>query len=176
MDTHRSLKPARYAESQVPDYNMSRVGEVLPGVLNGIGENEKFAVDVGDREKDEVRIPSGRAARGESKPRKRLSPTNSERLNRAFVELGQAAFIIHMLLWKWRGAPHKGLLPFFTCKSVGRFCRMDPKTARNGLRELIAKGWIRPERYNPHAKNTLYRLIPIRDILKPCDRGKKATC
>ncbi|MBA7690474.1 hypothetical protein ES703_99002 [subsurface metagenome] len=145
MNSDRELQPARYSGGQGPDYNLSQIGELLPGVL-----------EAGRREK-----------KVERKPRKKLSPTNSERLNRAFMELGKSAFMIHILLWKWRGAPAKGLLPFFTIHSLSRFCRMSRPTVREGLQELECKGWIRKLKYNKHAKNALYRLIPIRDVPLP---------
>lgn len=94
-------------------------------------------------------------------------PTRSERLNRALRELGPSAFKIHTLLWRWRGAPARGHLPFFTIHSLSKFCRLTRPTVRVGLRELIHKGWIRPQRYNVHHKNTLFRLVAIRRVPAP---------
>jgi len=127
-----------------PDFdpNVSSIGELLPGVL-----------DRGDREKE---------VKGYA--RKRLSPTHSERMNRALVELGTSAFKIHTLLWKWRGAPARGTLPFFTIHSLSKFCSLTRPTVRSGMRELVKKGWIEKLRYNKHAKSALYRLVPIRDV------------
>lgn len=124
------------------DPNTSTIGELLPGVL-----------DRGER---------GRQGRRE--PRGRLSPTNSERMNRALAELSPSAFKIHVLLWKWRGAPARGRLPFFTIHSLCRFCSLTRPTIRSGLRELVGKGWIRKEGYSCHRKNELYRLVAIRDV------------
>lgn len=124
------------------DWNMSSIGELLPGVL-----------DRGERK-----------SKVDRKPRQRLSPTNSERMNRALVELGPSAFKIHTLLWKWRGAPSRGTLPFFTIHSLSKYCTMSRPTVRSGLRELVYKGWIGKLGYNKHHKNELYRLIPIRDV------------
>lgn len=129
----------------VPDYNLSRIGELIPGVL-----------DRGRRKKRVV-----------GKPRKRLSPTNSERMNRALLELGPSAFKIHTLLWKWRGAPARGLLPFFTIHSLAKFCSMTRPTVRSGLLELVRLGWIQKLGYDKHVKNELYRLVPIRNIALP---------
>lgn len=126
-------------------WNTRRIGELLPGVL-----------EVGRRESE---VKKG--------PRQRLSPTNSERMNRALVELGPSAFKIHVLLWKWRGAPARGLLPFFTIYSLAGFCSLTRPTVRSGLRELVRKGWIRSKGYNKHHKNELYELVPIREIPKP---------
>ena len=122
--------------------NLSSISELLPGVL--------------ERGQRQSKVISG--------SRKRLSPTNSERMNRALVELGPSAFKIHMLLWKWRGAPAKGLLPFFTIHSLSKFCSLTRPTVRAGLRELVRLGWIRKLGYNKHVKNELYSLVPIRDI------------
>ncbi|MBA7645772.1 hypothetical protein ES703_53530 [subsurface metagenome] len=127
------------------DPNMSRIGELLPGVL-----------ERGSRQK----VVGGRL-------RVRLSPTNSERMNRALAELGLAAFKIHMLLWKWRGAPSPGRLPFFTVHGLARFCSLTRPTVRSGLQELVEKGWIRKRGYDKHIKNELYGLVPIRDVKKP---------
>lgn len=107
------------------------------------------------------------------------SPTNSERLNRSLVELGSAACKIHLLLWKWRGAPARGLLPFFTIHSLAKFCSLSRPTVRMALRELMHKGWIRPEPYNKHHKNTLFRLVSIRRVpapgpVRPDRRGRSA--
>ncbi len=126
------------------DGNVSRIGELLPGVL-----------ERGGREK----VVGG-------KPHVRLSPTNSERMNRALKELEPSAFKIHMLLWKWRGAPGPGRLPFFTVHGLARFCSLTRPTVRSGLRELVGKGWIRKCGYDKHVKNELYGLVPIREIPK----------
>lgn len=142
MRSECNIQLAEIQGGQVPDYNLSSIGELLPGVL----------------EKGE------RQSRVNSRPRKRLSPTNSERMNRSLKELGPSAFKIHTLLWKWRGAPARGLLPFFTIRSLGKFCSLTRPTVRAGLRELVRKGWIRKQGYNKHVKNELYRLVPIRDI------------
>ncbi len=142
MNPESVIRTAQFSEQQVPNYNVSSIGELIPKVL-----------DVGER-----RRKIGR------KSRKKLSPTNSERMNRSLVELGPSAFKIHMLLWQWRGAPARGLLPFFTIHSLSRFCGLSRPTVRTGLMELVAKGWIRRERYNARCKNSLYRLVPVRDI------------
>jgi len=142
MDSKGDLKIARYNEPQVQDYSLRTIGELLPGVL-----------DSGQREKTV-----------ESRPRKKLSPTNSERMNRALLELGPSAFKVHLLLWKWRGAPARGKLPFFTIHSLAKFCNLSRPTVRMSLRELHNKGWIQKLEYDKHAKNALYRLCPIRDM------------
>lgn len=145
-----------------------------PGVVP-LGEVMEEVLDSGSRSRRDVRgllddeeIPSGREYRARS-------PTNSERLNRALKELSAAACKIHLLLWKWRGAPARGLLPFFTIHSLSRFCGMSRPTVRMALRELMHKGWIRPERYNKHHKNTLYRLVSIRRVPPPA-AGTEARC
>jgi len=142
MIPQREKRPAEYSESQVPDYNVRSIGEVLSGVL-----------DRGHRSSDAF-----------VNHRRRLRPTNSERLNRALKELGPSAFKIHMLLWKWRGAPAKGNLPFFTIHSLSKFCGLTRPTVRAGMRELVSKGWIQKQGYNKRVKNELYRLMPIQDI------------
>ncbi|MBA7528094.1 hypothetical protein ES705_20277 [subsurface metagenome] len=140
-----------------------------PGVVP-VGESVREVLDSGKRRRRSLRdflvdeeSPPGREYRARS-------PTSSERLNRALAELGSSAFKIHMLLWKWRGAPARGLLPFFTIHSLSRFCKLSRPTVRMALRELLHKGWIRPERYNKHHKNTLYRLVSIRKVLAPKEK------
>ncbi len=140
-----------------------------PGVVP-VGEAVEEVLDSGSRSKrpvrdllDDEKSPPGREYRARS-------PTNSERLNRALAELRPGAFKVHMLLWKWRGAPARGLLPFFTIHSLSRFCKLSRPTVRMALRELLHKGWIRPERYNKHHKNTLYRLVSIRKVLAPKEK------
>lgn len=95
------------------------------------------------------------------------SPTNSERMNRALVELRPAAFKIHELLWKWRGAPARGTLPFFTIRSLEKFCHLTRPTVRSAMIELTGKGWIVRKVYNVHHKNALYSLVPIRKVPAP---------
>lgn len=132
------------------------IGDLVPGVLDSGARRKRPVRDLLDDEE----IPLGREYRARS-------PTNSERLNRALAELGSAAFKVHLLLWKWRGAPARGLLPFFTIHSLSRFCRLSRPTVRMALRELMHKGWIRPERYNKHHKNTLFRLVSVRKVPAP---------
>ena len=135
---------------------MASLGEVIPEVLDRGARRRR---PVGDLLDDEENAPRrGYRVR---------TPTNSERGNRALAELRPGAFKVHWLLWKWRGAPARGLLPFFTIHSLARFCRLSRPTVRMGLRELMHKGWIRPERYNKHHKNTLFRLVPIRKVPAP---------
>ena len=50
---------------------------------------------------------------------------------------------------------------------------MSRPTVRAGLGELNCKGWIQKLPYNKHAKNALYRLIPIRDIAGVTDAVKR---
>lgn len=142
MNKQQNDKAACYGGGQVPDYNMHRLGELLPGVL-----------EAGKRQEGSDRKPGGR-----------LWPTNSERMNRALKELGKSAFKVHTLLWKWRGAPARGKLPFFTVRSLSKFCSLTRPTVRSALRELVGKGWIQKLGYSCHKKNELYRLVPIRDV------------
>jgi len=144
MDAELAVRSASYSDPQVPDYNLHSIGKLIPGVLDA-GKRQK-AVD--------------------QKSRKRLSPTNSERMNRALLELSPSEFKIHMLLWKWRGAPAKGRLPFFTIHSLSKFCHLSRPTVRVALTSLHRLGWIEKLKYNKHTKNSLYRLVPIRDV--PC--------
>ena len=137
------LNQSRYVSPR--EGNLRSIGELLPGVL-----------DRGTRQK---KVPKVR--------RHRLSPTNSERMNRALKELGPSAFKIHTLLWQWRGAPARGLLPFFTVHSLAKFCSLTRPTVRSGLKELARLGWIQKHGYDCHAKNELYRLIPVRDVPLP---------
>ena len=109
---------------------------------------------------DDVEDPPGREYRVRS-------PTNSERLNRALAELGSSAFKVHLLIWKWRGAPSRGTLPYFTIRSLEKFCNMTRPTVRVALAELVRKGWIVRQKYNVHHKNTLYSLVAIRKIPRP---------
>lgn len=149
-----------------------------PGVVP-VGESVREVLDSGKRRRRSLRDflkddeePAGREYRARS-------PTSSERLNRALVELTSASFKVHLLLWQWRGAPARGLLPFFTIHSLSRFCRLSRPTVRMALRELMHKGWIRPEPYNKHHKNTLFRLVSIRKVppppgAQPDRRGRSA--
>lgn len=147
----------------------SSVGDVNAGA-RPLGEAIAEVLDRGDR----LRRPVGELLEdiddlpgGEYRVR---SPTNSERLNRALVELGLCAFKIHTLLWKWRGAPAKGSLPFFTVRSLEKFCHLTRPTIRVGLRELERKGWIERLKYNKHHKNTLFRLVAIRKVQRPAKK------
>lgn len=149
-----SLDQSRYVRSGRGD----KRGSVLPGEhnLSSIGSLVRDVLDAGYRSEG---VSDTQVVR--------LCPTNSERMNRSLVELSGSAFKIHMLLWKWRGAPARGKLPFFTIRSLAKFCNLTRPTVRSGLSELIDKGWIQRLGYSRHAKNELYRLIPIREIPRP---------
>ncbi len=138
---------------------MSQLSEAMSDVLDRGSRQRRTANPLPD-DADDV-------AKGEYRVR---SPTNSERMNRALKELRPGAFKIHTLVWKWRGAPARGTLPFFTIHSLAKFCGMSRPTVRLGLRELIRKGWIKALPYNKHHKNTLYRLIPIREVRPPIEK------
>lgn len=156
MEPDRERRRRRGPWDQGPGAGVLPVGEAIGEVLDSGDRSRRDVKDLLDDEED----PPGREYRARS-------PTSSERLNRALAELGSSAFKIHMLLWKWRGAPARGLLPFFTIHSLARFCGLSRPTVRLGLRELMHKGWIRPERYNKHHKNTLFRLVAIRKVPGP---------
>ncbi|MBA7707923.1 hypothetical protein ES703_116807 [subsurface metagenome] len=132
------------------------LGEVIPEVLDRGSRHRRDVKDVLEDFED----PPGREYRARS-------PTNSERLNRALVELSLSAFKVHTLIWKWRGAPARGVLPFFTIRSLEKFCHLTRPTIRTALLELTSKGWIERLPYNPHHKNTLFRLVPVRKIPPP---------
>ena len=153
MKNTREERPGAYDGGQVVDHNMKRLSDLIPGVLES-----------GKRELVVVGEPKGGSSSDEGKVRHRLRPTNSERMNRALKELGPSAFKIHTLLWKWRGAPAKGALPFFTIHSLSKFCSLTRPTVRSGVKELVRLGWIQKHGYNKHHKNELYRLVPIRDV------------
>ena len=135
---------------------VSSMGESIQGYLDRGSRQERTARPVLDDSDDE--------SKGEYRVR---SPTRSERLNRALIELSSSAFKIHTLIWTWRGAPAKGTLPFFTIHSLARFCAMSRPTVRDGLNELERKGWISRLAYNKHHKNTLYKLVAIRKVSRP---------
>ncbi len=138
------------------------LGEVIPEVLDRGARRRRDVKDL----LDDIDDPSGREYRARS-------PTNSERLNRALAELGLSAFKVHCLIWKWRGAPARGTLPYFTIHSLERFCHLSRPTIRVALRELIHKGWITCLPYNKHHKNTLFRLVPVRKIPPPPEAAGK---
>lgn len=144
----------QYPVSDVP--GVSSLGEVLSVPLDCDRRAQ------GTQEDNEGRLRGG--TKGDYRVR---SPTRSERLNRALKELSPSAFKIHILLWKWRGAPAKGSLPYFTIHSLGKFCGLSRPTVRSGLSELTTKGWIRRNKYNSHFKNALYSLVPIRRVPRP---------
>ncbi len=132
------------------------VGEVIPEVLDrGSRRRRKVKELLADQDD-----PPGREYRART-------PTNSERLNRALAELSLSAFKVHTLIWKWRGAPARGVLPYFTIRSLEKFCNLTRPTIRVALQELTRKGWIERLPYNKHHKNTLFRLVPVRKIPPP---------
>ncbi|MBA7693477.1 hypothetical protein ES703_102059 [subsurface metagenome] len=137
-----------------------------PGVVP-VGEMVQEVLDSGKRRRRSLRDFVGDEENPPGREYRARTPTNSERLNRALAELRPGAFKVHLLLWQWRGAPARGLLPFFTIHSLARFCRLSRPTVRMALRELMHKGWIRPEGYNKHHKNTLFRLVSIRKVPAP---------
>lgn len=134
----------------------ARLGEVIPEVL-----------DRGSRRRRPVKGLLDDFEDSDVCEYRARTPTNSERLNRALAELSLSAFKVHTLIWKWRGAPARGTLPFFTIHSLERFCHLTRPTIRVALRELTSKGWIERLPYNKHHKNTLFRLVPVRKIPPP---------
>lgn len=139
-----------------------QLGEVIPEVLDRGARRRRDVKDVLEDFEDS----GGRNYRARS-------PTNSERLNRALAELGLSAFKVHTLIWKWRGAPARGTLPYFTIRSLEKFCHLTRPTIRVALQELTRKGWIERLPYNPHHKNTLFRLVPVRKIPPPLEAAGK---
>lgn len=156
MDAARRQEVARIHGGRTPDYHMHVMGDLIGDVLESGARALSPVVD----SKRKTRGGRRRSAR-------RLSPTNSERMNRALVELSPSAFKIHCLLWKWRGAPARGHLPFFTIHSLNKFCSLTRPTVRRALGELVSAGWIDRDGYNPHHKNALFRLVAIRDVPFP---------
>ena len=132
-----------------------------------IGDAVAEVLDKGSRGLKSVEDNSEEQPGGDNGQYRVRTPTNSERLNRALKELGLSAFKVHTLIWKWRGAPAKGKLPYFTIRSLEKFCGITRPTVRSALGELVAKGWVQKLPYNPHHKNTLYRLIAIRKVPRP---------
>lgn len=165
MGSPEETRQAQYLGGQTPDYDVSRLGEMLPSLVGRICGQQDAVLDTGTRAGERAGRQDRRPGTVAPRTCKRLSPTNSERLNRALKELSPSAFKIHTLLWKWRGAPAKGHLPFFTVHGLSTFCGMTRPTVRSGLRELVRLGWIRKQGYNKHIKNELYSLTPIRNIL-----------
>jgi len=137
-----------------------RLGAVIPEVLDRGARHTRPVKDVLEDFED--------SAAREYRVR---TPTNSERLNRALTELSLSAFKVHTLIWKWRGAPARGSLPFFTIRSLERFCHLTRPTIRVALTELTKKGWIKRSTYNKHYKNTLFSLVPIRRVPAPAGSG-----
>lgn len=145
------------------------MARTVPGSMAPRSEGEVIGQDLdqGKRRTEDLR-QLFEDDKGEAKGEYRVrSPTNSERMNRALKELRPAAFKIHELLWKWRGAPARGTLPFFTIRSLEKFCNLTRPTVRVAMLELTRKGWIIRETYNKHHKNALYRLAPIRKVPAP---------
>lgn len=138
------------------DAGFHRIGDVVSEVLDKGSRGLKTVEGVLEDQ------PGGDNGRYRAR-----SPTRSERLNRSLKELGLSAFKVHILIWTWRGAPAKGNLPYFTIRSLEKFCGITRPTVRSALGELVAKGWVERLPYNPHHKNTLYRLIAIRKVPRP---------
>ncbi|MBA7705434.1 hypothetical protein ES703_114264 [subsurface metagenome] len=143
------------------------MAERMAGALDEVPEESGPGVGQGPRGEGEPRPGHGPVKRGEVRRRKRSSPTHLVRMNRALVELSFPAFKVHQLLWTWRGAAAKGVLPFFTQSSLARFCATDRKLIRRAIGELTRKGWIEPGQYDCHKKNSLYKLVAIEDVPRP---------
>lgn len=145
------------------------MGPEAEGQYSGfpIGEAVSECLDRGNRQREGTEGAGRVSGNGSKGEYRRRFPTNSERLNRALVELSTSAFKVHLLVWKWRGAPARGTLPYFTIRSLEKFCNLTRPTVRVALRELTKKGWIERLPYNVHHKNTLYRLVGIRKVPRP---------
>ncbi len=154
LDKHTEERFNRYSgdvKAKIPAF-----GEVLRDVL-----------DKGERHVKANPKSKELSAGEDGKEYRVRSPTRSERLNRALKELRPAAFKVHMLIWTWRGAPARGTLPFFTIRSLEKFCNLTRPTVRKAFDELTSKGWIIRKGYNCHHKNALYSLVPVRKIPRP---------
>ena len=144
------------------------ITEDIPKDIQRLGEDKyTWPLDRGNRDGKAYRRRKGRMGPDGPGGRVRRSPTNSPRLNRALMELTTGEFKVHMLLWKWRGAPARGKLPFFTIKGVGRFCNLTRPTVRIAITGLVRKGWIQRLGYNSRDKNELFRLTALDDIQRP---------
>lgn len=135
--------------------------------IPGIGEVLRDVLDKGERHGNSKTTGNESIDRDKGKEYRVRSPTRSERMNRALRELRPAAFKIHALIWEWRGAPARGTLPFFTIRSLEKFCNLTRPTVRKAFDELTSKGWIVRNKYNCHHKNALYSLVPVRKIPRP---------
>ncbi len=154
LDKHVEERFNRYTsnvKAEIPAF-----GEVLKDILDK-GQRH------GKSNPKSKELPAG----DDGKEYRVRSPTRSERMNRALKELRPAAFKIHMLIWTWRGAPAKGTLPFFTIRSLEKFCNLTRPTVRKAFDELTSKGYIIRCEYNKHHKNALYRLVNVRKIPRP---------
>lgn len=143
------------------------IGKTVSEVFHKQKGADEFPFDGGPRDKGEERPKHGPVRRGEAKRERRSLPTGIVRLDRALVELSHPAFKVYILLWRWRGAPAKGNLPFFTIHSLARFCGMTRHVVKRAIAELVSKGWIEPGQYDCHKKNSLYKLVPIGKVGKP---------
>lgn len=141
--------------------------ERMLSALDALPVESGTLFDTGARDKGEPRPKHGPAKRGRSRVKEERTPTNSVRMNRALVELSPMAYKIHSLLWRWRGAPAKGNLPFFTIHSLAKFCGTGRHEVKRVMAELTSKGWIQPGQYDCHKKNSLFRLVPIEEIPVP---------
>lgn len=155
-------------ESEVQQFRRIQARQAERSVeTSSLGESISEVLDRGTRERRTAECLPDDSDDGSNREYRVRTPTNSERLNRALKELSSSAFKIHTLIWKWRGAPAKGTLPFFTIHSLSKFCGMSRPTVRVALVELERKGWIQRLPYDKHHKNTLYRLVPIRKVPQP---------
>ena len=147
------------------------------GALDALPVESGPLLDTGARDKGEPRPKHGPAKRGRPRVREERAATNIERMNRALLELSPMAYKVHSLFWRWRGAPAKGLLPFFTVKSLAKFCGTHRPEIRRAIAEMVSKGWVEPAPYDKHKKNSLFKLVPIEKIRVPAggvaaDRAK----
>ncbi len=146
---------------------LNRYTSNVKAEIPAIGDVLKDILDKGERHgktKPKSKDPS---VDDDGKEYRVRSPTRSERMNRALKELRPAAFKIHALIWEWRGAPARGILPFFTIRSLEKFCNLTRPTVRKAFDELTSKGWIIRSDYDCHYKNALYRLVAVRKIPRP---------
>ena len=170
MDEQKFQRMAQELARRSPADRTWTIGQLVHSMGQQVPEDAGSGLGRGKRGEGSPAGRPGRKKKAAAAPRIRLYPTNSARLNRALAELSLTAQSVHSLLWQWRGAPARGNLPFFTIKGVAKHCRMARNTARSALRELTLKGWIRRAKPNPHHKNTLYKLVPIREVPVPPDR------
>ena len=90
-------------------------------------------------------------------PKKTQKPTYDRYFNSASSVLRPMAYVTLELLRRW-ATFQQGKLPAYSVRSIARILHINYRTAHRSIQQLVKNNFIIPYAYNPHFRNTLYKI------------------